>query len=127
MKKALPLFLAAVVAVAVVAWSMYNKPHKDYAQEEVTQTFRADDLVTSFAENPNGMQAQWQEKVVEVTGTVRSSSMQGVVLNPGVVATYDEGHAPEVAPTGQVTIKGRLVGFDDLFGEVRIDHARLSN
>ena len=71
--------------------------------------------------------AQWQEKVVEVTGTVRSFSKQNVVLNPGVVATYDEGHAPEVAPTGRVTIKGRIVGFDDLFGEVRIDQARLSN
>ena len=127
MKKALPLFLAAVVAGAVVAWSMYNKPHKDYAQEEVAQTWRAEDLVAAFAEAPDDMQAQWQEKVVEVAGTVRSSSMQGVVLNPGVVATYDEGHAPEVAPTGRVTLKGRLVGFDDLFGEVRIDHVRLSN
>ena len=127
MKKALPLFLAAVVAGAVVAWSMYNKPHKDYTQEEVAQTWRAEDLVAAFAEAPDDMQAQWQEKVVEVAGTVRSSSMQGVVLNPGVVATYDEGHAPEVAPTGRVTLKGRLVGFDDLFGEVRIDHVRLSN
>lgn len=127
MKKALPFFLAAVVAGAVVAWSMYNKPHKDYAQEEVAQTWRAEDLVAAFAEAPDDMQAQWQEKVVEVTGTVRSFSMQGVVLNPGVVATYDEGHAPEVAPTGRVTLKGRLVGFDDLFGEVRIDHVRLSN
>ena len=127
MKKALPLFLAAVVAGAAVAWSMYNKPHKDYAQEEVAQTWRAEDLVAAFAEAPDDMQAQWQEKVVEVTGTVRSSSMQGVVLNPGVVATYDEGHAPEVSPTGRVALKGRLVGFDDLFGEVRIDHVRLSN
>lgn len=127
MKKALPFFLAAVVAGAVVVWSMYNKPHKDYAQEEVAQTWRAEDLVAAFAKAPDDMQAQWQEKVVEVTGTVRSSSMQGVVLNPGVVATYDEGHAPEVAPTGRVTLKGRLVGFDDLFGEVRIDHVRLSN
>ena len=127
MKKALPLFLAAVVAGAVVAWSMYNKPHKDYTQEEVAQTWRAEDLVAAFAEAPDDMQAQWQEKVVEVAGTVRSSSMQGVVLNPGVVATYDGGHAPEVAPTGRVTLKGRLVGFDDLFGEVRIDHVRLSN
>ena len=101
MKKALPLFLAAVVAGAVVAWSMYNKPHKDYAQEEVAQTWRAEDLVAAFAEAPDDMQAQWQEKVVEVTGTVRSSSMQGVVLNPGVVATYDEGHAPEVRPRGR--------------------------
>ena len=72
------------------------------------------------------MQAQWQEKVVEVFGTVGSSSDQGVVLRPGVVANYDAGHAPG-RPLGQVTIKGRLVGFDDLFGEVRIDHARLSN
>ena len=127
MKKALPLFLAAVVAGAVVVWSMYNKPHKDYTQEEVAQTWRAEDLVAAFAEAPDDMQAQWQEKVVEVAGTVRSSSMQGVVLNPGVVATYDEGHAPEVAPTGRVTLKGRLVGYDDLFGEVRIDHVRLSN
>ena len=127
MKKALPLFLAAVVAGAVVAWSMYNKPHKDYAKQEVAQTWRAEDLVAAFAEDPVDMQAQWEEKVVEVTGTVRSSSMQGVVLNPGVVATYDEGHAPEVEPTGRVTLKGRLVGFDDLFGEVRIDHVRLSN
>ena len=127
MKKVLPLFLAAVVAGAVVAWSMYHKPHKDYAQEEVAQSWRAEDLVAAFAEASDDMQAQWQEKVVEVTGTVRSSSMQGVVLNPGVVATYDDGHAPEVAPTGRVTLKGRLVGFDDLFGEVRIDHVRLSN
>ena len=127
MKKALPFFLAAVVAGAVVAWSMYNKPHKDYAQEEVAQTWRAEDLVAAFAKAPDDMQAHWQEKVVEVTGTVRSSSMQGVVLTPGLVATYDEGHAPEVAPTGRVTLKGRLVGFDDLFGEVRIDHVRLSN
>ena len=127
MKKALPLFLAAVVAGAVVAWSMYNKPHKDYAQEEVAETWRAEELVAAFAEAPDDMQVQWQEKVVQVSGTVRSSSMQGVVLNPGVVATYDEGHAPEVAPTGRVTLKGRLVGFDDLFGEVRIDHVRLLN
>ena len=127
MKKALPLFLAAVVAGVVVAWAMYNQPHKDYAQEEVAQTWRAEDLLAAFADAPDDMQAQWQEKVVEVTGTVRSSSMQGVVLNPGVAATYDEGHAPKEAPTGQVTLKGRLVGFDDLFGEVRIDHVRLSN
>ena len=127
MKKALPLLVAAAVAAAVVGWSMYNKPHKDYAQEEVAQTWRADDLVAAFTADPEAMQAQWQEKVVEVSGAVASSSAQGVVLHPGVVANYDAGHAPDMSPSGQVTLKGRLVGFDDLFGEVRIDHARLVN
>ena len=127
MKKALPLLVAAAVAAAVVGWSMYNKPHKDYAQEEAAQTWRADDLVAAFTADPEAMQARWQEKVVEVSGTVASSSDQGVVLRPGVVANYDPGHAPDMPLSGQVTLKGRLVGFDDLFGEVRIDHARLVN
>ena len=49
----------------------------------------------------------------------------GIVLSPGVVVTWEEGHQPATAPEGAVTIQGRLVGFDDLFGEVRIDHAIL--
>ena len=127
MKKAIPVLLASLVVGFVLGYSMYNKPHKDYAQEEVAQTWRADDLVAAFTADPEAMQAQWQEKVVEVSGAVASSSAQGVVLHPGVVANYDAGHAPDMSPSGQVTLKGRLVGFDDLFGEVRIDHARLVN
>ena len=53
-------------------------------------------------------------------------SDRGIVLSPGVVVTWEE-VASHAAPEGAVTIQGRLVGFDDLFGEVRIDHARLVN
>ena len=102
MKKALPLvFGRCVVAGAVVAWSMYNKPHKDYARKRWPKRGRAEDLVAWYSAIPDDMQAQWQEKVVEVTGTVRSSSMQGVVLNPGGGGHLRRGHAPEVAPTGR--------------------------
>lgn len=123
MKRALPLLLAAAVAAAVVVHSMYNKPHKDYAQAEVAQTWTAFDLVQQFTAHPQEMQAQWQGQVVAVVGEVGSSSPQGVVLTPGVVVHYAEGEGPADAPTGSVTLKGRLVGFDDLFGEVRIDQA----
>ncbi len=107
------------------AYTMYNKPHKDYASEEVAQTWAADELVAWYTSHPAADHAQWQEKVVAVTGEVTSADDRGVILAPGVVVTWETGAAPDAALSGRVTIKGRVVGFDDLFGEVRLDHARL--
>ena len=125
MKNALPLSLATLVAMAALGYSMYNKPHKDYAQEEAVQTWTADELVQEFKANPSEMQSKWQEHVVAVVGKVASSSGKTVILAPGVVANYDLGNEPDIEPSGVVKVKGRLVGFDDLFGEVRLDHAQL--
>ena len=59
MKNALPLFLATLVAMAVLGYSMYNKPHKDYAQEEAVQTWNAKELVQEFKFVRNGYRVQY--------------------------------------------------------------------
>ena len=119
------LLLLAVFAGGF-AYTMYNKPHKDYATEEVAKSWSADELVAWYTSHPAVDHAQWQEKVVAVTGEVTSADDRGVILAPGVVVTWETGAAPDAAPSGQVSVKGRVVGFDDLFGEVRLDHARLA-
>jgi len=125
MKKAIPLLVAALVAGLVLAYSMYNKPHRDYTSEEVAKSWSSAELVDWHTSHPES--AEWQDQMMEVTGNVASVSDRGVVLSPGVVVTWEEGHVPATAPEGALTIQGRLVGFDDLFGEVRIDHARIVN
>ena len=123
MKKAIPLLVAALVAGFILGYSMYNKPHRDYASEEVAKSWSSAELVEWHTSHPELEHAQWQDQVMRVSGNVASVSELGVVLSPGVVATWEEGHQPATAPEGALTIQGRLVGFDDLFGEVRIDHA----
>ena len=125
MKKAIPLLVAALVAGFVLGYSMYNKPHRDYASEEVAKSWSSTELVEWHTSHPEAEHAQWQDEVMQVSGTVTSVSDRGIVLSPGVVVTWEEGHRPATAPNGALTIQGRLVGFDDLFGEVRIDHARV--
>ena len=127
MKKAIPLLVAALVAAFVVAYSMYNKPHRDYASEEVAKSWSSTELVEWHTSHPESEHVQWQDQVMQVSGNVTSVSDRGILLSPGVVVTWEKDREPASAPEGAVTIQGRLVGFDDLFGEVRIDHARLVN
>lgn len=124
-KLAILLVLGAFVS-GVVAWLMYNKPHKDYSAEHVAQSWTADELVSWYKSHPEEEHGQWQELVVAVTGQITSADDRGIVLAPGVVVTWEEDAAPDPTPSGAVTVKGRVVGFDDLFGEVRLDHARLT-
>ena len=127
MKKAIPVLLASLVAGFVLGYSMYNKPHRDYASEEVAKSWSSTELVEWHTSHPESEHVQWQDQVMQVSGNVTSVSDRGIVLSPGVVVTWEEGQQPATAPEGAVTIQGRLVGFDDLFGEVRIDHAHLVN
>ena len=127
MKKAIPVLLASLVVGFVLGYSMYNKPHRDYATEEVAKSWSSTELVEWHTSHPESEHVQWQDQVMQVSGNVTSVSDRGIVLSPGVVVTWEEGQQPASAPESAVTIQGRLVGFDDLFGEVRIDHARLVN
>lgn len=91
------LLLLAVFAGGF-AYTMYNKPHKDYATEEVAKSWSADELVAWYTSHPAVDHAQWQEKVIAVTGEVSSADDRGVILAPGVVVTWETGAAPTLLP-----------------------------
>ena len=121
----IPLLVAATVAAAAFAYSLYNKPHKDYSKEEVTKSWTANELTTWFATHSEAEHAQWQDQVVVVEGVISSASDAGAILESGVVVTWEENKNPGTEIQGLVSVKGRILGFDDLFGEVRLDHAEL--
>jgi hypothetical protein len=126
MRRAGAFLLTGALGVGVVVYMQYNKPHKDYAGQEVVRSWTAEELATWYSSHSADQHSQWQEKVVAVSGTVASGSESGVVLEHGIVVTWDAESAPSTPPTGHIQVKGRVVGFDDLFGEVRLDHARLA-
>lgn len=118
------LALMAAVLGFAVAYMQYNKPHKDYGAEPIERSWEADELVTWFKETPAEGHGTWQDKVVRVDGIVASVSEQGIVVAPGVVVHWSEDELPEAEKDEDITVVGRIVGFDGLFGEVRLDHAR---
>ena len=116
----------ALVAGAIVAYVMYNKPHRDYNSEEAVKRWTAEEIVGWHSDQPEAEHAQWQDQVVVVAGVAREVSTASLILNPGVVVHWESDvDSPAIEVGQQVAIKGRVVGFDDLFGEVRIDHAQL--
>jgi len=114
--------LALAGAALVFAVYEYNRPASNRTMESSTVAISAQELHSGFLSGDSLQCSEWLNQIVEVTGKVQSAEGATVLLVPGVVCTFEE--SPDRAQClegSEVTLKGRVLGFDDLFNEVRMD------
>lgn len=123
MKKLLIALLAIGVIGGVVAYTMFNKPHRDIDAETAVASISADDLFAAFDSDEAAANASFLDQVIEVSGTVdeitedaagntvviiaAESAMMG-----GVSATIDSSVSEfSASPGGTLKLKGRCTGM----------------
>ena len=118
------VYVALALAGAVLFFAVYeySRPASDRTMESSAVTLSAHELHSGFLGGDSLQSAQWLNQIVEVTGEVQSAEGTTVMLVPGVVCRFEESPDRSQCLEGsEVTLKGRVLGFDDLFNEVRMD------
>ena len=111
--------LIAAVAVLCIGLFFYFKPAPDRSVEAASQRVEAKALYVAMSKDEA---APYLNEVISVTGVVQSVEGQTVMLQPGIACRMEgDFDAPRAGET--VSVKGRVLGFDDMFGEVQLDFA----
>ncbi|RPH00967.1 MAG: hypothetical protein CBD13_002370 [Candidatus Pelagibacter sp. TMED153] len=102
----------------------YNKPHKDFSGAQADITLEAAELYEHYQNNLSDANLKFLDKVLLVNGPVTELNSNLVIIGGNVVCSLDSSY---VLDTGiklddKIFVKGRCIGYDDLFEEVRIDH-----
>ena len=118
-------FLIAFLVIVVGAYAGYKylyKSHRNIETEAASVTVDATQLVAMFtAENTDDI----LNKTIIVKGTITEMDAQSVILD-------DKAHCVfETLPKNfqlqdKVSIKGRCIGFDDLFELAKLDQCSLT-
>jgi hypothetical protein len=120
---ALPLMAAAA---AGIGWLMMDKPHRDVGGEVARYKMVPEELQMVLAEGGEAA-APYLDAVVELYGVVLEDDGRRVMLEGGVVASWDTTRDRRLLEKGElIKLKGRVTGYDDLFEEVRMDGLVLS-
>lgn len=123
MKKFLLLGFIAITLLGVYTWFfVYNKQHKDIEAAQANFTTSATSLITEFTAQKDSAQKKYNEKVVQLEGTVLEilgdDSTSSVVLAGNenytliceVLNKYND-QAQTLKPQDKIEIKGLFVGF----------------
>ena len=121
-KKYLPLIF---IVLLIIVYAVWNKPHKNYSNTKPNITIHSSNFINEFKTNSTLATEKYLNQIILVNGNVTDRLTKSVVLNNGIVCTFDSLSLKALGPiqiNNEISIKGRFVGFDDLFEEIRLDH-----
>ena len=121
-KKYLPLVF---IVLLIIVYAVWNKPHKNYSNTRPNITIDSSNFINEFKTNSTLATEKYLNQVILVNGNVTDRLTKSIVLNNGIVCTLDSSSLKAlglIQINNEVSIKGRFVGFDDLFEEIRLDH-----
>lgn len=123
MKKIIWILVIVILGLLIGYLYVFHKPHRDYIGEEAAYKVEAPALVQSYQNDKKAADTKYLDKVIDVKGNITEMDNQHLKLNDKIYCTLDSATAtPQLQVGDMVTMKGRVVGFDDLFGEVRLDN-----
>lgn len=129
MSRKIKFLVVVIIVVAVgffaVRYYVYHGGKRDIQSEDTAFTVTSAAIVSEFTSNADASNKKYLEKPVAVSGTVTSVTANEVILDNAVNCNFATTNAT-VKMNQKVTVKGRVVGYDDLLGELKLDQCNIS-
>lgn len=110
-----------MLLLALVAGYFYlYQGHRDISKEKALFQISSENLVNEFRQDAASANARYLNQTIEVNGRISEVTDSTLILEPGVFCTFSQ-KLENGLKEKEVTIKGRCIGFDDLFEEVKFD------
>ena len=123
MKKQTKLLIALILLI-LAAYFTYNymyQDHRDIKTEEAKITVSASELTAYFTDNKS---EEILNNTVQVSGEVTEIDSKSITLDDSVLCSFDA-EVQGVNLNDKITIKGRCIGYDDLFEIAKLDQSTI--
>lgn len=124
MNKKLIIFVVLVIGIYLGYKYLYHD-HRDIAKEDAAFSLSVKELVKEFEADETKATAKYLDKSVLITGKVTSVDLPSktIVIDEKVFAIMSQ--TTDVKVGSNTSVQGRLIGFDSLLGEIKLDQSTL--
>ena len=128
LKFRLGLGVALVLLSAIVVLYFYvYQSHRDIDAEQATFETSVSELSQRFINNPDSSTVTYADQTISIYGNVTALDLKQntITLDNKLIATTSKEEINR-AKTGElVKLKGRFIGYDELFNELRMDQCTI--
>tara|TARA_R110001632_G_scaffold38339_2_gene96492 strand:+ start:20822 stop:21208 length:387 start_codon:yes stop_codon:yes gene_type:complete len=115
------ILIGIVLFITIAVYAVYKYSMQAPAKIEskkVDFTGTSDELLSKIQENA----AEWQDKIVVISGEITNLDDKGFILSSSIYCQLrDTTIAKTLIQNNQISLKGRVIGYDDLLEELKLD------
>nr|AOE10792.1 hypothetical protein [uncultured bacterium] len=123
MKKQVKIVITLVLLLLGVyfAYNYMYQDHRDIKEEKAVVLISASELVNYFNENNS---EKVLNKTVQFSGIITEIDTKNITLDDKVQCSFDA-EIKNLNLNETITVKGRCIGFDELFDVAKIDQSSI--
>ncbi|MBP8157432.1 MAG: hypothetical protein KAX93_03560 [Flavobacterium sp.] len=127
MKKKVFYLLLFLIVGAFAVYQYVYKSHRDIASEKANFTTTVQDVFTSFTENDSTANTKYLDKTIVIRGKISNIDYSGkiIMVDEKLSARFTDKLPEKLKLQDSIVLKGRLIGFDDLLGEIQLDQSTI--
>ena len=124
MNKKFKIILFSIATFGVLAFTGYNYVMyggaRNLSSEETAYTVSSKNIANEFSSNVEIANKKYLEKAIAIKGTITKITGTEVIIDNSIICNLKE-LDPSIMKDQVITLKGRVVGYDDLMGELKLD------
>ena len=123
MKKKIIITLGILLVLAFIGFKYVYKSHRDIATETVSYSVAVQDVHEAFLKNDSLANAKYLDKTIVIYGKITDIDLSNkiITVDEKLLATFNKKLPSNLKLQQNIKIKGRLIGFDDLLEELKMD------
>ncbi len=125
MKKWIAIII--LITALVIGYNYVFQDHRNIASETATHSLSAKQLQSEIETAPNQTEQKYLNKTIKVSGTISEITPNHLTLNQHVFCAMDANEISLLKVGQSIIIKGRVIGYDDLLEQVKLDQCTIIN
>ena len=121
------VFLIILITAAIIGYTYIYQDHRTIENEKVEFVVSSQEIASQFSENVTTSEQKYLNKTIEISGLITEISINNITLDDKVFCQFSEATTISVKNKSQIKIKGRVIGYDDLLEQIKLDQCTIIN
>ena len=119
--------LGLLIIASVIGYNYIYQDHRDIEKEVAEFSMNAEEISVLFSENAKAAEQKLLNKTVEITGLISDINLNDITIDDRVFCQFSNGTRTSKNKNATIKIKGRVIGYDDLLEQVKLDQCTIIN
>lgn len=123
-------WIALIVVLIITAFLGYRyiyQDHRDIESEVAKYTLSTSEISQLYADDAVSAEQKFLNKTIEVSGLISEINTNDITIDDKVFCQFSNGVETLLNTTDTIKIKGRVIGYDDLLEQVKLDQCTIIN
>ncbi len=113
-----------IVGIFGIKYYIDHGGERNLSSEDAAFTVTSKSITDEFTNSMEASNKKYLEKAVAISGKITATSPTGVTIDKTIICNLT---TPDTSLKNDqtVTVKGRIVGYDELMGELKLDQCSI--